>query len=56
MEDVLDILQLDVDGNRIRTERPLSVAEDAGFVIDARELLDNIGNNFPQFGTLWKNC
>lgn len=53
MEDVLDILQLNVDGNRICTERPLSVAEDAAFVIDTRELLarkdyleDNIGNKF----------
>ena len=51
MEEMLDILQLNVDGNRICTERPLSVNEDAAFVIDTRELVvrkdyleDNIGN------------
>lgn len=51
MEEILDILQLNVDGNRICTERPLSVNEDAAFVIDTRELFarrdyleDNIGN------------
>ena len=60
MEEVLDILQLNVDGNRICTERPLSVAEDAAFVIDTRELLaqkdyleDNIGN-LRNLGH-WKN-
>jgi len=60
MEEVLDILQLNVDGNRICTERPLSVAEDAAFVIDTQELLarkdyleDNIGN-FRNLGH-WKN-
>ena len=49
--EVLDILQLNVDSNRICTERPLSVTEDAAIVIDTRELVarkdylvDNTGN------------
>ena len=39
MEEVLDILQLNVDGSRICTERPMSVTDAAAFVIDTRELL-----------------
>jgi len=60
MKEVLDILQLNVGGNRICTGRPMSVIEDAAFVIDTRELLarkDYLEDNwkFPQFGTLWKD-
>ncbi|KAL9954620.1 hypothetical protein ACROYT_G042184 [Oculina patagonica] len=63
LEEVLDILKVNVDGNRICTERPLAVAEDAAFVIDTRELLarkdyleDNIGNfrNLGHCGKIFK--
>ena len=50
LDEVLDILHLSVDGNRICLERPLGVNEDASFVIDTRKLQarrdyleDNIG-------------
>ena len=61
--EVVDILQLNVDSNRICTERPLSVTEDAAFVIDTRELVarkdylvDNIGNfrNLGHCGKIFK--
>ena len=63
LEEVLDILQLNVDGNRICTELPMPVIEDAAFVIDTRELLarrdyleDNIGNfrNLGHCGKIFK--
>ena len=34
MEEVLDILQLNIDGSRICIGRPMSVTEDTAFVID----------------------
>jgi len=50
LDEVLDILHLSVDGNRICLERPLGVNEDASFVFDTRKLQarrdyleDNIG-------------
>lgn len=63
MEEVLNILQLNVDGDRICSERPLSVAENAAFVVDTRELPtrkdyleDNIGNfrNLGHCGKVFK--
>ena len=39
MEEILEILQLNVDSNRICTEQPLSVNEDVAFVIDTWELV-----------------
>ena len=42
LDEVLDILHLSVDGNRICLERPLGVNEDASFVIDTIDVIDEI--------------